>query len=155
MRSAKIANKSSQNFEQTKYTHTHKRAFLKVLQNPVFALPGCQRINVNTLLCDTFRERKFSPIFIRPKFVLNPGVMYVRAFGSWMSAPKCLFFFQDFEGLTEVFAPDVRRDIRVDVCGISHPKTYSLGCCFIELLKTAMFGGEDLERTNRALAIVL
>ena len=24
-----------------------------VLQNPVFALPGCQRISVNTLLCDT------------------------------------------------------------------------------------------------------
>ena len=30
--------------------------------------------------------------------------MDVRAFGSWMSAPKRLFF-QDFEGLTEVFAP--------------------------------------------------
>ena len=30
--------------------------------------------------------------------------MHVRAFGSWMSAPRCLFF-QDFEGLTEVFAP--------------------------------------------------
>ena len=30
--------------------------------------------------------------------------MDIRAFGSWMSAPKCLFS-QDFEGLTEVFAP--------------------------------------------------
>ena len=30
--------------------------------------------------------------------------MDVRAFGSWTSAPKSLFF-QDFEGLTEVFAP--------------------------------------------------
>ena len=30
--------------------------------------------------------------------------MNVRAFGSWMSAPKCLFF-QEFEGLTEGFAP--------------------------------------------------
>ena len=30
--------------------------------------------------------------------------MDVRAFGSWMSAAKRLFF-QDFEGLTEVFAP--------------------------------------------------
>ena len=30
--------------------------------------------------------------------------MDVRAFGSWTSAPKCLFS-QDFEGLTEVFAP--------------------------------------------------
>ena len=32
-----------------------------------------------------------------------PGVMDVRAFGSWTSAPKFLFF-QDFEGLTVVFA---------------------------------------------------
>ena len=31
--------------------------------------------------------------------------MDVRAFGSWMSALKCSFF-QDFEGLTEVFAPE-------------------------------------------------
>ena len=38
-------------------------------------------------------------------FFYRPGDMDVRAFGSWMSAPKCLFFFQDFEGLTEVFAP--------------------------------------------------
>ena len=30
--------------------------------------------------------------------------MDIRAFGSWMSAPKC-WFSQDFEGLTEVFAP--------------------------------------------------
>ena len=34
----------------------------------------------------------------------NPRVMDVRAFGSWMSAPKGLLF-QDYEGLTEVFAP--------------------------------------------------
>ena len=25
----------------------------KMLQKPMFALPGCQRISVNTLLCDT------------------------------------------------------------------------------------------------------
>ena len=47
--------------------------------------------------------------------------MDVRAFGSWMSAPKCLFF-QDSEGLTEAFAPGRRRDIRVDVRAISGPK---------------------------------
>ena len=63
-------------------------------------------------------------------FLNPPRVMDVRAFGSWMSTPKCLFFFQDFEGLTEVLPPDVRRDIRVDVRGISGPKTYSLGCFF-------------------------
>ena len=30
-------------------------ATLKVLQTPMFALPGCQRISVNSLLCDTLR----------------------------------------------------------------------------------------------------
>ena len=43
-------------------------------------------------------------VFLTKVFENPPGVMDVRAFGSWMSAPKCLFF-QDFEGLTEVFAP--------------------------------------------------
>ena len=42
--------------------------------------------------------------FLTEVFLNPPGVMDVRAFGSWMSAPKCLFF-QDFEGLSEVFAP--------------------------------------------------
>ena len=48
------------------------------------------------------RARDFSDrSFFKP-----PGVMDVRAFGLWMSAPTCLFFFlQDFEGLTEAFAP--------------------------------------------------
>ena len=32
------------------------------------------------------------------------GVMDVRAFGSWMSAPKCLFF-QGFEGPAQSFQP--------------------------------------------------
>ena len=30
--------------------------------------------------------------------------MDVRAFGSWMSVPKCMFF-EDFESLPEVFDP--------------------------------------------------
>ena len=46
----------------------------------------CQRL---------FRERKISPKFFRPKF------FHGRPRG--MSVPKCLFFFQDLEGLTEVF----------------------------------------------------
>ena len=36
--------------------------------------------------------------------------MDVCAFGSWMSAPKCSFF-KDFEGLPEVFDPDVRPNL--------------------------------------------
>ena len=44
--------------------------------------------------CWDNRERKFSPKFFRPKF------FHGRPRG--MSVPKCLFF-QDLEGLTEVF----------------------------------------------------
>ena len=57
--------------------------------------------------------------------------MDVRAFGSWTSAPNCLFF-QDFEGLTEVFAPGrppgYPRGRPPDV----GPKTCSF-CCFVVL----------------------
>ena len=42
-----------------------------------------------------------------------------------------LMFLQDFEGLTEVFAPDVRQDVRVDVRRICGPRPYSLGCFFV------------------------
>ena len=31
----------------------HSQKWLKRCQKPVFALPGCQRMSVNTLLCDT------------------------------------------------------------------------------------------------------
>ena len=43
-------------------------------------------------------------VFLTEVFLNFPGVMDVSAFGSWKSAPKCLFF-QDYEGLTEIFAP--------------------------------------------------
>ena len=46
--------------------------------------------------------------------------MDVRAFGSWTSAPKSLFF-QDFEGLTEVFAPG---------CPQGYPRGRPPGCLF-------------------------
>ena len=56
--------------------------------------------------------------------------MDVRAFGSWMSAPKCLSF-QDLAGLTEVFArgrpPGYPRGCPRDI----RPQTYSVGCCFV------------------------
>ena len=63
-------------------------------------------------------------------FVEPPWVMDARAFGSWTSAPKC-FFFQDFERLTENFAPGrppgYPRGRPLDI----RPKTYSLGCFFV------------------------
>ena len=42
-----------------------------------------------------------------------------------------MLVFKDFEGLTEVFALDVRPDICVDVRGMSGPKTHSLDCFFV------------------------
>ena len=82
------------------------------------------------------RERKFSLKFVWPKFFWPkcfkpPGVMDARAFGSWMSAPKCLFFSRISRAWPKRLPPDVCQDIRVDVQGISSPKTYSWGCFFV------------------------
>ena len=35
------------------YKKTRTLQFSEMLQKPVFALPGCQRMSVNTLSCDT------------------------------------------------------------------------------------------------------
>ena len=43
-------------------------------------------------------------VFLPEVLCTPPGVRDVRAFGSWMSAPKCLFFL-GFEGLPEGFDP--------------------------------------------------
>ena len=74
---------------------------------------------------------KSAPEFLCPEFsfLRPPGVMGVRAFGSWMSAPKRLFF-QGFEGTATLFWT---RGVRTnygdpDVRGISGPRTFSLGC---------------------------
>ena len=45
-----------------------------------------------------------TPLAPISRFQISRACEPCRDFGSWMSAPKCLFF-QDFEGLTEVFAP--------------------------------------------------
>ena len=69
-------------------------------------------------------------VYLAEVFLNPPEVMDVCAFGSWMSAPKCLFLFQNFDGRPKVLPPDVCR-IRMDVHRISGPKTYSLGCFFV------------------------
>ena len=61
------------------------------------------------------REWKISPKFFRPKFF--------RGRPRGMSVPKCLFFFQDLEGLTEVFG-------RMSA-GTSGRKLRSLGWFFV------------------------
>ena len=57
-------------------------------------------------------------------------VVDVRPFGSWMSAPKCLFF-QDFDCPDRSFGPGYPREWPLDVRGASVPKTSSLGCFFV------------------------
>ena len=51
-------------------------------------------------------------------------VVDVRAFGSWISAPKCLFF-QEFEHPDRSFGPGYPREWPPDVRRISGPKTSS------------------------------
>ena len=52
-----------------------------------------------------FLGTKIQPeVLLTEVFFHFPRVTDVRAFGSWISTPKCLFF-QDFEGLAEAFAP--------------------------------------------------
>ena len=53
-------------------------------------------------------------------------VVDVRAFGSWISAPKCLFS-RILSALTEVLGRDIRANDPPDVRGISGPKTSSCG----------------------------
>ena len=53
--------------------------------------------------------------------------MDVRAFGSWCPHRNACFS-RISRAWPKFLPPDVRRDIRVDVRGISGPKTYSLGC---------------------------
>ena len=57
-------------------------------------------------------------------------VVDVRAFGSWMSAPKCLFF-QDLGRPDRSFGSGYPREWPPDVRGMSVPKTSSLGWLFV------------------------
>ena len=76
-------------------------------------------------------ERKFSPKCFWQKFLFPP-------LGSWTSVPSghgyphrnaCVS--RIWRAWQKFLPPDVRRDIRVDVRGISGPKTHSLGCFFV------------------------
>ena len=52
-----------------------------------------------------------APSFFDPSFWKSVRVVDVRAFGSWMSAPKCLFFFLGIlTALTEVLGRDIRAN---------------------------------------------
>ena len=64
-------------------------------------------------------------------FGKSVGVVDVRTFGSWISAPKCFFFFlfyQDLTALTEVLGRDMRaNDPRMSA---GCPKNFLFGLIF-------------------------
>ena len=74
----------------------------------------------------SFSDRSF--------FKTLPGVMDVRAFGSWMSAPKCLFL-TGCRGPDRSFCPRTSAGISAWTStgypAPKRPKTYSLGCFFV------------------------
>ena len=57
-----------------------------MLQKPVFALPGCQRMSVNTLLCDTLGLADNYPFCFADRILVPAGLGLM---DGWMSASKC------------------------------------------------------------------
>ena len=60
-------------------------------------------------------------VFGNPLAYSNNRAVDVRAFGSWMSAPKC-FFSRMFTALTEVFGRDIRANDPRMSAGYPSPK---------------------------------
>ena len=85
-------------------------------------------------------NEKSAQSFSDRSFWKSLRVVDVRAFGSWMSAPKCLFF-QDFEALTEVLGRDIRANDPRMSAGYPSPKNFLCGLifrsCFRWLLQKA------------------
>ena len=75
------------------------------------------------------RERKFSPKFSDWSFWKSLMVVDVRAFGSWMSAPKCLFS-QDFERPDRSFGPGYPREWPPGCPREIRPKNFLFGLIF-------------------------
>ena len=81
--------------------------------------------DVWVLMSQEYRERKFSPKISDRSFWKPLRVVDVRAFGSWMSAPKCLLF-QDFQRPDRSFGPGCPREWPPDVRGMSVPNLFGL-----------------------------
>ena len=81
----------------------------------------CEKLLGNENSAQSFSDRSFWK---------SLRVVDVRAFGSWMSAPKCLFS-QGLGGPDRSFGPGYPREWPRDVRGISGPKTSSLGCFLV------------------------
>ena len=85
--------------------------------------------NVLGLAIDVGSENS-AQSFSDQSFWKSIRVVDVRAFGSWISAPKCLFF-HNFDRPDWSFGPGYPHEWPPDVRGISGPKTSSLGCFFL------------------------
>ena len=84
----------------------------------------------SNFLPDSLGSENSAQSFSDRSFWKSLRVVDVRVFGSWMSAPKCLFF-QHLEGPDRSFGPGYPREWAPDVRGISVPKTSSLGWFFV------------------------
>ena len=103
---------------------SHKRAFAllrgekpqlemaKVRQKPVFALPGCQQISMNPLLCDTLGlAESLSRYFRKMKPSVQPVHSALRLYT--FSAPP---FYRDFQ-------PEMSWRMREQKCAIKREQT--------------------------------
>ena len=82
------------------------------------------------ILLPNLGNEKSARSFSARSFFAPPGVMDVRAFGSWISAPKCLFF-QGFEGLPEVSDPGLPREIAPGRPRDIRPENFLFACFFV------------------------
>ena len=108
-----------------------------------------QSVDVYWFSCQTQKYgTKIQPeAFLTEVFLNPPGVMDVRAFGSWTSAPKCLFFSRSLRASPKFYPrrppayPRARR--------ISGPNTYSLGCFAVP--EKCPESGPGVSRASRCL----
>ena len=113
------------------------RLFLQVAKTPFAPSPNHfgqlwdfgplqQRLGVASLSTLSLQRTKKQPeVFLPEVFFCTPWgyeLMDVRAFGSWTSAPNCLFV-QGFRGLPEVFDPRRPNEGPRDLRRMSGPKT--------------------------------
>ena len=91
---------------------------------------GCKTCLGTTQTSSFLGNENSAQSFSNRSFWKSLRVVDVRAFESWMSTPKCLFF-QDFDCPDRSFWPGYPRKWPPDIRGMSVPKTSSLGWFFV------------------------
>ena len=95
----------------------------------MFCLVFCFRDEAHTNRNIKLGNENSAQSFSDRSFWKSLRVVDVRAFGSWMSAPRCLFF-QDFDRPDRSFGPGYPREWPPDVRGMSVPKNFLFGLIF-------------------------